>query len=154
MAYVHIGHDCRVGNHTILINGATLAGHVVVEDHVVISAYSAVHQFARIGRNAYIGGYSIVTQDILPFAKVAQRRTSFSFYGPNSIGMMRNGYNREFIERVKDMFRLIFHSDLNLSQAIKKIEEEFGDAPEARIIIDFVSQSKRGILKNFLSDEQ
>ena len=153
MAYVHVAHDCQIGSHVILSNCATLAGHVEIGDYVVLSAFCAVHQFVRIGRNAYIGGYSVICQDILPFAKVAQSRESFSLYGPNSIGMMRNGFSREFIENVKDIFHIIYHSDLNTTQAVQKIDAEHVGGEEARMIIDFISKTKRGILKNFRSDE-
>lgn len=149
MAYVHVAHDCQVGNHVQLTNGATLGGHVEVEDFAVISAFSSVHQFVRIGRNAYIGGYTVVTQDILPFAKVAQTREHYSLYGPNSIGMMRNGISRGFIENVKEIFRIIYSSDLNTSQAVQRIREIFVNKEEATVILDFLAKSKRGILKNF-----
>ena len=153
MAYAHVAHDCQIGSHVILSNNATLAGHVEIGDYAVLSGFCAVHQFVRIGRNAYIGGYSVVCQDILPFAKVAQSRESFSLYGPNAIGLMRNGFSREFIETVKDIFRIIYHSDLNTTQAVQKINAEHAGGEEARMIIDFISKTKRGILKNFRSDE-
>jgi len=153
MAYAHVAHDCQIGSHVILSNCATLAGHVEIGDYVVLSAFCAVHQFVRIGRNAYIGGYSIVCQDILPFAKVAQSRESFSMYGPNSIGMMRNGFSREFIETVKEIFHIIYHSDLNTTQAVQRIGAVHAGREESRVIIDFISKTKRGILKNFRSDE-
>lgn len=152
MAYTHVAHDCQLGSHVILSNGATLAGHVEIGDYVVLSAFCAVHQFVRIGRNAYIGGYSVVCQDILPFAKVAQSRESFSLYGPNAIGMMRNGLSRDFIENVKDIYRILYHSDLNTTQAVHKIGEQHAGSEEARVITDFISKTKRGILKNFRSD--
>jgi UDP-N-acetylglucosamine acyltransferase len=152
MAYAHVAHDCQIGSHVILSNCATLAGHVEIGDYAVLSGFCAVHQFVHIGRNAYIGGYSVVCQDILPFAKVAQSRESFSLYGPNAIGLMRNGFNREFIENVKDIFRIIYRSDLNTTQAVKKINEVHPDMKESQVIIDFISKTKRGILKNFRSD--
>jgi UDP-N-acetylglucosamine acyltransferase len=153
MAYSHIAHDCQLGSNIIITNGATLAGHVEVDDCAVISAFSSVHQFVHIGRNAYIGGYTIVLQDILPFAKVSQGRDSYNFYGPNSIGMMRNGFSREFIENVKEVFRIVFQSDLNTSQAIARLQDDMGDTEEAHAIIRFIEKSKRGILKNFKSDK-
>lgn len=149
MAYSHVGHDCRIGNNTILINGATLAGHVVVEDYAVVGAFSSVHQFVRIGRNAYIGGYTIVLQDILPYAKIAQNRDNYSFYGPNAIGMRRSGISNGSIATVKEIFNIIYKSDLNTKQAVARIEETLDDREEARVIIDFINQSKRGLLKNF-----
>jgi UDP-N-acetylglucosamine acyltransferase len=152
MAYAHVGHDCQIGSHVILSNNATLAGHVEIGDYAVLSGFCAVHQFVRIGRNAYIGGYSVVCQDILPFAKVSQSRESFSLYGPNSIGMMRNGFNREFIENVKDIFRIVYRSDLNTTQAVKQITVDHPHSTESQVIIDFISKTKRGILKNFRQD--
>ncbi|MGD2084928.1 MAG: acyl-ACP--UDP-N-acetylglucosamine O-acyltransferase [Candidatus Aminicenantes bacterium] len=149
MAYTHIAHDCRVGNFTQFVNGATLAGHVEVEDFAVIGAFSAVHQFVRIGRNAYIGGYTTVLQDILPFAKISQNRDGYNFYGPNSIGMMRHGITREFINNVKDIFHVLFNQDLNTTQAVEKIQEYYPHLEEAAIIVDFISKTKRGFLKNF-----
>ncbi|UCH93183.1 MAG: acyl-ACP--UDP-N-acetylglucosamine O-acyltransferase [Candidatus Aminicenantes bacterium] len=149
MAYTHIAHDCRVGNYTQFVNGATLAGHVEVEDFAVIGAFSSVHQFVRIGRNAYIGGYTTVLQDILPYVKISQTRDAFIFYGPNSIGMMRNGISREFINNVKDIFQVLFKQDLNTTQAVEKIQQEYAGLEEANIIVDFISKTKRGFLKNF-----
>jgi UDP-N-acetylglucosamine acyltransferase len=149
MAYTHIAHDCKVENGVIFINGATLAGHVEIEDSAVIGAFSSVHQFVRIGRNAYIGGYSVVLQDILPFAKVSQSRDHYNFYGTNSIGMMRNGISRDFINKVKQMFHTIFQSGLNTSQAVEQIKNEFKDSEESLVLIDFISKTKRGIFKNF-----
>ncbi|MCK4835005.1 MAG: acyl-ACP--UDP-N-acetylglucosamine O-acyltransferase [Candidatus Aminicenantes bacterium] len=149
MVYTHIAHDCKIGNNIIFINGATLAGHVEVEDSAVVGAFSSVSQFVRIGRNAYIGGYSIVLQDILPFAKVSQSRDYYNFYGPNSIGMMRNGIDREFINRIKEVFNIIFKSGLNTTQAIDKLKKDFKNSEEAKIVIDFITKTKRGIFKNF-----
>jgi UDP-N-acetylglucosamine acyltransferase len=152
MAYSHVAHDCQIGSHVILSNNATLAGHVEIGDFAVLSGFCAVHQFVRIGRNAYIGGYSVICQDILPFAKVAQSRESFSLYGPNAIGLMRNGFSREAIEDVKDIFQIIYRSDLNTTQAVQRIGEAHADSEEARVIVDFISRTKRGILKNFRTD--
>ena len=152
MMYSHIAHDCQVGNHTIFINGATLAGHVVVEDYAVIGAFSSIHQFVRIGRNAYIGGYTIVLQDILPFAKISQTRDSYNFYGPNSIGMMRNGISRKFINDIKEIFNVLYRQNLNTTQAVEKLRQEYADYEGADVIIDFIAGTKRGILKNFRSN--
>jgi UDP-N-acetylglucosamine acyltransferase len=149
MAYSHIAHDCQVGNNTTFINGATLAGHVEVEDFAVVGAFSSVRQFVRIGRNAYIGGYTIVLQDVLPFAKIAQSRDSYDFFGPNSIGMVRNGISREFIENVKELFEVLYRQNLNTTQAVEKLKKEYPDMEEARIIIDFISKTKTGLLKSF-----
>ena len=131
---------------------AEFGQNVEVEDNAVIGAFSSVHQFVRIGRNAYIGGYTIVLQDILPFARAAQTRDSYSFYGPNSIGMMRNGISREFISGVKDIFNVLYKQNLNTSQAVEKLREEYKDYEGVDIMIDFISKTKRGILKNFRSN--
>lgn len=149
MAYVHIAHDCQIGSHIQFANNTTLAGHVEVEDHVGISAFCSVLQFVHIGRNAYIGGYTIILQDVLPFAKISMVRDQYHLYGPNSIGMMRNGYSREFIENIKEAYRIIFKSDLNTSQAVDRLREELPGLNECETIIEFISKSKRGILKNF-----
>jgi UDP-N-acetylglucosamine acyltransferase len=149
MAYSHVAHDCQISNNTLFLNGATLAGHVEVEDFAVIGAFSSVHQFVRIGRNAYIGGYTIVLQDVLPFAKISQEREAYHFFGPNSIGMMRNGISREFINNVKEVFDIVYRSNLNTTQAVEKLEEDFKNFNEAKIIVDFISKTKRGIMKNF-----
>ncbi len=149
MIYSHIAHDCQIGNNTQLVNGATLAGHVEIEDFAVVGAFSSVHQFVRIGRNAYIGGYTIVLQDILPFVKISQTRDNYSLYGTNSIGMLRNGMDREYIHKVRDLFDIFFKSDLNTTQAVDKIKEKFKDSEEAEILIDFISKTKRGFLKSF-----
>ncbi len=153
MAYAHVAHDCQIGSHVILSNNATLAGHVEIGDHAVLSGFCAVHQFVRIGRSAYIGGYSVICQDIVPFAKVAQSRESFSLYGPNAIGLMRTGFSREFIENVKDIFRILYHSDLNTTQAVQRIGEQHGGSEEARVVTEFIARTKRGILKNFRADD-
>ncbi len=149
MVYTHIAHDCQIGNNTQFVNGATLAGHVEVEDYAVIGAFSSVHQFVRVGRNAYIGGYTIVLQDILPFAKIAQSRENYNFYGPNSIGMMRNGISREFINNIKELFNVIYRQNLNTTQAVEKITSQFPNLEETDIITGFISKTKRGVLKNF-----
>ncbi len=149
LAYVHIGHDSQVGNNTLFLNGATLAGHVEVEDFVVIGAFSSVHQFVRLGRNAYIGGYTLVHQDILPFAKVSQSRESLDFYGPNSIGMMRNGIGRDSINHVKEIFNVLFRQNLNTTQAAEKLKEEYAHLEETNVFLEFIGKTKRGLLKNF-----
>ncbi len=151
MMYSHIAHDCIIGNYTTFVNGATLAGHVEIEDHAVIGAFSSVHQFVRVGRNAYIGGYTIVLQDVLPFAKISQARDEYNFYGPNSIGMMRNGISREFITNIKHIFDVLVKQNLNTTQAVEKLKEEYKDMEEAAIIAEFIGKTKRGILKNFKS---
>ncbi len=149
LAYTHIAHDCMIGNNTLFTNGATLAGHVEVEDFAVIGAFSSVHQFVRIGRNSYIGAYTIIEQDVLPFVKISQSRDNYNYYGPNSIGMLRSGISREFINMIRDILNIIYKEDLNTSQAIDKLKLLFTDSPEVEVILEFLGKTKRGVLKNF-----
>jgi len=146
MAYSHIAHDCVVGNETIFINGATLGGHVVIEDFVTISAFSGIHQFCAIGKYAYIGGYSVITQDILPFSLVAGSRPPI-LYGLNAVGLRRRGFSRERMKELRAMYKIIFHSDLNTDQAVEKIQKDFSPGEDRDEIIRFIQSSKRGILK-------
>jgi len=146
MAYVHVGHDCQVGNHTVLTNAATLGGHVLVEDHVYISAFCGVHQFCRIGKYAFVGGFSVITQDVLPFCRVAGMRP-IHIYGLNVIGLRRKGFSNERIAALKEMFRLFFYSALNTTQALETIQSQFPPGEDRDEIIKFVQSSKRGIIK-------
>jgi len=146
MAYSHIAHDCQVGNDVIFINGVTLGGHVVVEDWATISAVSGVHQFCRIGKYAYIGGFSVITHDVVPFSKVAGSRPVL-FFGLNGIGLRRRGFTNERVQAIKEMFKLLFHSDLNTTQAIEQLQARFPQNPDQAEIVRFVQNSKRGIIK-------
>jgi UDP-N-acetylglucosamine acyltransferase len=146
MAYSHIAHDCIVGDKIVFLHGATLGGHVDVDDFSTVGALSGVHQFCRIGKYAFIGGNTVITQDVLPFCRVAGARPTL-FYGLNAIGLRRQGFSRERIKALKDMFRIIFHSDLNTTQAIEKVEKEFSTGEDRDEILRFVQGSKRGIVK-------
>lgn len=146
MAYSHIAHDCRVGNSVVFMNGATLAGHVTVDDYATVSAFSGIHQFCRLGKFSYIGGYSVITQDVCPFCRVAGSRP-LRMYGLNAIGLRRKGYSKERIHNLKKIFKIIFYSDLNTSQAVKKILEEFPPHEDRDEIVNFIKNSKRGIAK-------
>lgn len=146
MAYSHIAHDCHLGNEIVFNNGATLGGHVTVDDFSTVSAFSGVHQFCRVGKHAYIGGYSVITQDVLPFCKVAGSRPP-DLYGLNAVGLRRRGYSREKIKALKDMFRIIFYSSLNTTQAIERIKNEFSPSEDRDEIIVFIQSSKRGFIK-------
>ncbi len=145
MAYAHIAHDCRVGHHTIFGNGATLGGHVTVEDYATISAFSGVHQFCRIGSHAFIGGYSVVTKDALPFAKTVGNRARN--YGLNTIGLMRRGFTADAVMRLRHAYRYLLVSRLNTTRALAEIE---GDpelhCAEVQYLIDFIRQSRRGVI--------
>lgn len=146
MAYSHIAHDCIVGSGTQFANGATLGGHVTVDDYAYVSAFSGVHQFCRIGKHAFIGGYSVIIQDVLPFCRVAGNRPLL-LYGLNSIGLRRKGYSRERIKALKEMFKIIYYSDLNTAQAVERIKDEFPPGEDRNEIINFIQSSKRGIVK-------
>lgn len=146
MAQAHVAHNCQVGNNVIMTNGATLAGHVQVEEGAVIGAYSGVHQFCRIGREAYIGGYSVIVQDALPFALTVGNRPT-RCYGMNTEGMKRRGYPREITETLHHAFHLLLNSRLNTSQALARISEEIHDSQEVNRLVNFIENSKRGIVK-------
>jgi UDP-N-acetylglucosamine acyltransferase len=146
MAYAHVGHDCRVGNGTILTNAATLGGHVSVDDFAYLSAFCGVHQFCRIGKYAFVGGFTVVTQDVLPFCRVAGMRPVL-FYGLNSIGLRRKGFSRERISALKEIFKLIFYSDLNTTQALEKITTLLPPHEDREEIVRFIQSAKRGIIK-------
>ncbi len=144
MSYVHLAHDCHIGNGVILANGVQLAGHVTIEDKATISGLSAVHQFARIGRNSFIGGMSRVSKDIPPFLKAVGN--PLKLYGLNSIGLQRNGFSEDVVRELKRAYRLFFRSDLNVTQAMQRAESELEMFPEVRELIRFVEESERGIV--------
>src|SRR4029079_13843648 len=128
MAYSHVAHDCNVGSRTIFANGATLAGHVDVKDDASISAFSAVHQFCRVGRHAYIGGYSVITQDALPFVKTVGAKPAV--YGVNRIGLERKGFAEETIDRIEAPVRLRLRGNLPFAEALERVKAEHGQDPE------------------------
>jgi UDP-N-acetylglucosamine acyltransferase len=146
MAYSHVAHDCVVGSGTIFMHGATLGGHVSVGDFATVCAMGGIHQFCRIGKFAFIGGKSTITQDVLPFCRVAGERPT-QFYGLNTIGLRRKGFSRDRIKALKGMFKIIFYSDLNTSHALSRIEEEFPLSEDRDDIIAFIRSSKRGFVK-------
>ncbi len=145
MAYSHIAHDCTIGNHTIFANAATLAGHVDVEDFATIGAFSGVHQYCRIGKHAFIGGFSVITQDALPFVlTVGNRAVS---HGINVIGLERRGFSKEFIEAIKKTYMTIFRSKMLLKEALAKVELEMKQFEEVLYFCDFIRTSKRGVIR-------
>ena len=146
MAYTHVAHDCQVGSRTIFANNATLAGHVDVHDDASISAFTSIHQFCRVGRHAYVGGYSVVVMDALPFVKTVGLKPAF--YGLNSIGLKRKGVDPETIRRLDRAIRILVRSGLNTSQALARIREELAGDPEVDYLIAFVESAKRGIHKS------
>jgi len=145
MAYVHIAHNCRVGNHVIMANVATLAGHVVVEDFTIIGGLAAVHQYTRIGRYAMVGGLSGVAQDIPPYMVAAGPRAKL--FGPNTIGLKRHGFSDQAITAIKKAYKILFREKRSLKDAIRKIREDFVEFPEIDHLIEFIEKNKRGICR-------
>jgi UDP-N-acetylglucosamine acyltransferase len=146
MAYVHIAHDAKVGSHTVLANAVTFAGHVTVDDWAVIGASSGVHQFCRVGRHAIIGGYSVITRDVLPFSNTVTEREA-KVFGSNSIGLKRRGFPPETVDALHKAFRLLTHSGLNTTQALDRIAAEVPATPEVEELIAFIRASERGFVK-------
>ncbi len=145
MAYAHIAHDCHVGSDTIFGNNATLGGHVTVEDFANVSAGSGVHQFCRVGRHAFIGGYSVVTKDAMPYAKTVGNRARI--YGLNTIGLVRRGFSPETVSKLERAYRYLLVSKLNTSRAVSKIDADPTLAcPEVQYLVDFIRSSQRGVL--------
>jgi UDP-N-acetylglucosamine acyltransferase len=146
LAYSHVGHDCRIGSHTLFVNGATLAGHVTVEDFATIGAFCPVHQFCRIGRYAYIGASTVITQDVPPFSLVVTERETKTF-GVNTIGLERKGFSPERLKALQQAFRLLLRSKLNTSQALEKMRKEWSGSEDVNYLIQFVETAERGIVK-------
>jgi UDP-N-acetylglucosamine acyltransferase len=145
MAQAHVAHDCLLGNNVIMANAATLAGHVMVDDGANIGAYSGVHQFCRVGREAYVGGYSVVVKDALPFALTVGNHAKC--YGLNKVGVRRRGYSHETIAALHHAFHLLLSSKLNTTQALERIREEIQNSDEVNELVRFVESSKRGVVK-------
>lgn len=145
MAYSHVAHDCHVGDRTIFSNGGTLAGHVEVHDDAVVGAYSAVHQFCRVGRHAYIGGYSVVTQDALPFVKTVGHRPAV--YGLNKVGLERKGFDGDTIRHLEEALRILVRGGLSTTHALERMRAEVAPCPEVDELIAFVAASERGVVR-------
>lgn len=143
MSYVHLAHDCHVGNGVILSNSVQLAGHVTIEDRAILSGLVAVHQFTRIGRHSFVGGCSRVSKDVPPFIKAVGN--PMKLYGLNSVGLQRSGFSEQVLHELKRAYRLFFRSGLNVSQAIAKANSELEPLPEIRELIQFLEASERGV---------
>lgn len=149
MAYAHIGHDSQVGSHCILANAATLAGHVTIEDYATVGAFSPVHQFCTVGTHAYIGGGTIVTQDVLPYSLTSARRENKAF-GINKVGLARRGFSPERLAVLQKAYRLLLAAKMNTTAAVEKMKELEGpeDAKEdIALLIAFIERSQRGVIK-------
>ncbi len=145
MAYVHIAHDVRIGSHTVLTNGVTFGGHVTVQDWAVIGAFTGVHQFCRVGQHSMTGGYSVITQDVLPYSLISSPREP-KVYGANKTGLERRGFSAEAITRLQKAFRTLIKPELNTSQALERIAAE-GDRPEIVELLEFIRSASRGFVK-------
>jgi UDP-N-acetylglucosamine acyltransferase len=145
MAQAHVAHDCRIGSEVIMANAATLAGHVEIADKANIGAYSGVHQYCRIGYEAFVGGYSVVVKDAMPFAVIQGNHAKC--YGLNRVGMRRRGYARDVIEKLHRAFHMLLSAKLNTTQAVEKIRAEITDCAEVDLLVEFIEDSKRGVVK-------
>lgn len=148
MAYSHIAHDCLIGNNCIITNACQLAGEVVVDDFAILGGMSAVHQFVHIGKHVMIQGGSLIGKDVPPYVKAG--RLPLSYAGVNSIGLRRREFSNEKINEIQDIYRILYQSGLNNSDAIERIEAEMPASKERDEIIMFVRNSKRGIMKGYL----
>jgi UDP-N-acetylglucosamine acyltransferase len=146
MAYSHVGHDSVIGDHAMLVNGATLAGHVTVEEWAVVGALCPVHQYVRIGAHSYIGGGTVITQDVLPFSKAVQPR-EVRAYGLNSVGLERRGFSKERIRKIHHAFRILINSKLNTTQALEQLKEGGDQGEDVAMLIRFIEASERGVIK-------
>jgi UDP-N-acetylglucosamine acyltransferase len=146
MAYTHIAHDCMIGDHVIMANAATLAGHVTVEDWAVVGALCPVHQFVRIGAHSYIGGGTTITQDVLPFSKTSAAREVHA-YGMNSVGLSRRGFSPERIKKIHHAYKVLLASKLNTSQALDRLKTEGDQGEDVAMLVRFIEESQRGIIK-------
>ncbi len=150
MAYCHIAHDCIVGDNCIFSNNSTLAGHVTVGDYVILAGMTAVHQFCTIGQHAFVTGGSLVRKDVPPYAKGA--REPMSYVGINSIGLRRRGYTSEKIREIQSIYRILYQKNYNNSQAVRLIEADMEATTERDEILQFIKNSKRGIMKGYFSN--
>jgi UDP-N-acetylglucosamine acyltransferase len=146
MAYTHVAHDVHLGSGTVLANGVTLGGHVTIGDNVTVGAFSGVHQFCSIGREAFIGGYSVVTQDVMPFSSVTSDR-EIRVFGANRVGLERRGFARDAVESLQTAIRLLTRAGLNTSQAIERIQAEVPSCAELDELLAFIASSERGVIK-------
>lgn len=147
MAYVHVAHDCIIGNNVILANSAALAGHIKIDDWAIVGGMVAVHQFVNIGTHSFISGGGLVGKDVPPYCKAA--RDPLAYAGINSIGLRRRGFSSEKIKEIQEIYRIIFLQKYNVSQALEYIEAEMPATPERDEIISFILTSNRGIMKGY-----
>jgi len=147
MTGVHVAHDCILGNHIILANAATLAGHVLIQDYATVGAFSGVHQFCRVGTHAYIGGYSVITRDALPFIKTVGNRNDAQTYGINTLGLERRNFKKEEVQILKKAYRILVQSKLQLREALDQLRSSFPGDPHVQELIRFASESDRSFIR-------
>jgi len=145
MAYVHVAHDCVVGSQTIFANAATLAGHVDVQDHATIGAFSAIHQFSRVGQYAFLGGFTAASKDCLPYMNTTGSRPP-KCYGPNTIGLERKGFSQESRTALKKLWRYLRSSKMTTTEALEMAKSELAGQPEVDVVLDFIDSSERGVI--------
>jgi UDP-N-acetylglucosamine acyltransferase len=145
MAYVHIAHDCIIGDHVILVNSVALAGHVEIGDYGIVSGLSAVHQFVKIGAHVMIGGGAMVRKDVPPFITAAGEPLAYA--GVNSVGLKRRNFSQEDINEIQTLYRTLYQSGMNVSQAVNRIKEQHSNRPLADLILSFIEQSDRGLIR-------
>ena len=145
MATTHVGHDCTVGNGVIMANGAALSGHVTVHDRAILGGITGIHQFCVIGTMAFVGGMARVNKDVLPYMLVEGHPARC--FGPNTVGLQRNGLNSEAIQRIRRIYKVIYRSGLNTTQAVEKIQADIEASPERDLLLSFIAASQRGITK-------
>src|ERR1700686_3598605 len=146
MAYAHIGHDSVIGDHCMLVNGATLGGHVTVEEWAVVGALCPVHQYVRIGAHAYVGGGTTITQDVLPFSMTSAARNT-NAYGMNKVGLERRGFSPERIRKIHNAYKTLLTSKMNTSQALQKLKAEPDPSEDVELVLPFIESSERGVIK-------
>jgi UDP-N-acetylglucosamine acyltransferase len=146
MTYAHVAHDCRIGNNVILGNSVGLAGHVTIEDWADVSPFSGVHQFCRIGKHSFVGPYSVIKQDVMPYS-LTSNQPEVQVFGANSIGLARRGFDKAAIESLQTAFRLLTRAGLNTSQAVERIHAEVEACPEVEELLAFIAASQRGVIK-------
>jgi UDP-N-acetylglucosamine acyltransferase len=147
MTGVHVAHDCTIGNDIIFANAATLAGHIEVADHSTIGAFTGVHQFCRVGMHAFVGGYSVITRDALPFVKTVGVRSGAKIYGINSVGLERKGFSVERIQALHNLFRVLFRKGLTLKEALRKVAEGGERTEDTDELVRFIQTSERGFVR-------
>ena len=143
MAYTHVAHDCELGNHVILSNAVNMGGHVIIEDWVIVGGLTPIHQFVRIGAHAFVGGGSRIPQDVPPYCRAAGNPPKL--YGLNSVGLERRGFSEDVRKALKQAYRILFSSNLNLSQALERADEDVTAIPEVRHLLEFIRAGERGI---------